>query len=240
MIYDFVKQKYQFALEQLRPYLDDLVSAFDTMSKSVVRYQYARGGTNNHRGYYCPSPIRDIYIGNCNRGHLYKTHPRTRQPSFIYGFNAQGELVTTESESCEKEFILYINHATIGISYTISEEYGLWIGTITLCEYNEAGQILLYLLCSGPSDDPLLMHQYELELYHYGGEGIENADWYDMLFVDYPDDPPSVRHIAYSFQHNTDGKLSGYTLERRYGIDDVPHKSAVPDHVYEVYVKRKV
>ena len=62
MIYDFVKQKYQFALEQLRPYLDDLVSAFDTMSKSVVRYQYARGGTNNHRGYYCPSPIRDIYI----------------------------------------------------------------------------------------------------------------------------------------------------------------------------------
>ncbi len=41
MIYDFVKQKYQFALEQLRPYLDDLVSAFDTMSKSGVRYQYA-------------------------------------------------------------------------------------------------------------------------------------------------------------------------------------------------------
>ena len=236
MIYDFVKQKYQFALEQLRPYLDDLESAFDTMSKSVVRYQYARGGTNNHRGYYCPSPIRDIVIGNCHRGYLYKTQPKTRQPSFIYGFNAQGELVTTESESCGKEFILYINHATIGISYTISEEYGLWIDTITLCEYNEAGQILLYLLCSGPSDDPLLMHQYELEMYHYGGEGIETADWYYLLHHD----SLYVSHNIFTFQHNADGELSSYTVETRYGIDDVPHKSAVPDHVYEVYVKRKV
>ena len=99
---------------------------------------------------------------------MYKTHPRTRQPSFTYGFNAQGELVTTESESCGKEFILYINHATIGISYTISEEYGLWIGTITLCEYNEVGQILLYLVASCPVDGPLLMRQYDLELFDYG------------------------------------------------------------------------
>lgn len=236
MIYDFVKQKYQFALEQLRPYLDDLVSAFDTMSKSVVRYQYARGGTNNHRGYYCPSPIRDIVIGNCHRGYLYKTHPRTRQPSFIYGFNAQGELVTTESESCGKEFILYINHATIGISYTISEEYGLWIGTITLCEYNEVGQILLYLVASCPVDGPLLMRQYELELYHYGSEGLETADWYYLLHHD----SLYVSHNIFTFQHNADGELSSYTVETRYGIDDVPHKSAVPDHVYEVYVKRKV
>lgn len=155
---------------------------------------------------------------------------------FTYGFNAQGELVTTESESCGKEFILYINHATIGISYTISEEYGLWIGTITLCEYNEVGQILLYLVASCPVDGPLLMRQYELELYHYGSEGLETADWYYLLHHD----SLYVSHNIFTFQHNADGELSSYTVETRYGIDDVPHKSAFPGHVYEVYVKRKV
>ncbi|MDD6239782.1 MAG: hypothetical protein PUA87_10205 [Oscillospiraceae bacterium] len=175
-------------------------------------------------------------IGNCHRGYLYKTQPKTRQPSFIYGFNAQGELVTTESESCGKEFILYTDHATVGISFVASEQFGLRIETVSLCEYNEAGQILLYLVASCPVDDPLLMRQCELELYHYGSEGLETADWYYLLHHD----SLYVSHNIFTFQHNADGELSSYTVETRYGIDDVPHKSAFPDHVYEVYVKRKV
>ena len=60
--------------------------------KRVVRYEYGRGGETLHRGYYCPSLISDIVIGNQKRGNLLKR--KTKKPAdYIFGFDEKDHLI---------------------------------------------------------------------------------------------------------------------------------------------------
>lgn len=240
MICDFIQQKFEFSCEQLKPYWDHLEEAFADASKSVVRCQYASGGQTLHRGFYCPSPIRDIVIGNSHRGSLYKTRPRTRKPSFIYGFDGQGKLITTESDSFGKEIILYTDGASVGVSFTSHEPYGSSVEAISLCEYDATGKIRLYLLCTCCLGKPLMMYQYELEQYHYDENGLIRADCCGILYDDATAGLLRCSHNIYMFSHNTEGELSGYTVERRQGIEDVVKQDHAHGHVYPVTKKRKV
>lgn len=240
MICDFIQQKFEFSCEQLKPYWDHLEEAFADASKSVVRYQYATGGQTLHRGLYCPSPIRDIVIGNSRRGKLYKTRPRTRKPSFTYGFDGQGKLVTTESDSYGKELILYTGGASVGVSFTSHDPYGSSVEAISLCEYDMDGKILLYLLCTCCLGKPLMMYQYELEQYHYDENGLIRADCYGVLYDDSTAELGHCLHNIYRFSHNAEGELNSYTVEHRQGIEDVVKQNYNHGQVYSVAKKRKV
>lgn len=48
-------------------------------------YQYTIGGETLHRGYYCPSLIKDIVIGNCNRGRLVRNTKKAKKITYEYG-----------------------------------------------------------------------------------------------------------------------------------------------------------
>ena len=43
-------------------------------SQKVYSYKYGIGGQNLHRGWYCPSIIYDIVIGNASRGRIVKNY----------------------------------------------------------------------------------------------------------------------------------------------------------------------
>lgn len=47
----------------------------DTAVKGIIRFEYAKGGESIHRGYYCPSLVYDLVVGNVKRGRLYKRKP---------------------------------------------------------------------------------------------------------------------------------------------------------------------
>lgn len=240
VICNYIQQKFEFSCEQIKPYWNCMEKAFADASESVVRHQYARGGQTLHRGFYCPSPIRDIVIGNSHRGNLYKTRPRTRKPSFTYGFDGQGKLITTESDSYGKEIILYTGGASVGISFSSHDQYGSSVETISLCEYDMAGKILRYLLCTGCFGKPLLMYQYELERYHYDENGLVRADCYGILYDDATAELLHCLHNIYTFSHNSEGELSGYTVEHRQGIKDVVKQDYDHGQEYPVMEKRKV
>lgn len=81
---------------------------------------YGFGGLNLHRGWYCPSIISDIVIGNCSRGRIV-TKPRSSKYSYKYFINHKNELCLIESfyqgqyVSCE--YILHEENIVRG--YTI-------------------------------------------------------------------------------------------------------------------------
>ena len=179
-------------------------------AESKVSYeQYGQGGLVLHRGFYCPSLICDVVVGNCNRGRLRKTAPDN--PDYIYGFNSTHQLVTVKKiVSCsieEREFVFTDGQTEIGIgspnnyntSFTISE-----------CKY-DGNRLLSYAFGFSSS---LFPHMVELreEQYTY----LENEMHVERyLFV--PNSPPMVdKHYKYCFRVEN-GILASYTEERYTG-----------------------
>ena len=70
MTYDEISKNYTELLDFLKK--DSYRSTFEQISKTVVRREQATGGGTMHRGFYCPSIVEDIIIGNINRGKLIK------------------------------------------------------------------------------------------------------------------------------------------------------------------------
>ena len=84
---------YSFLLEDSRELLNMALTVSkeeheERMQKCkelVNTYQYAVGGELLHRGYYCPSPVKDIVMGNCNRGKMIK-HPIKFEQKMMYEY----------------------------------------------------------------------------------------------------------------------------------------------------------
>ena len=69
---------------------------FKSVKANVVTVKYGSGSTCLPRGYFCPSRVFDIVYGNVTRGRLLKTKPRTKIPTYRYGFDENGKLITAE------------------------------------------------------------------------------------------------------------------------------------------------
>lgn len=60
------------------------IDLYDSYSKQVVRYEVGVGGELMHRGYYCPSLVEDIIVGNAKRGRIAKRiTSRTKNSLFL-------------------------------------------------------------------------------------------------------------------------------------------------------------
>lgn len=85
----YKKDKYFEAL--YNSYKNKLDYFYDQAERQTVRKEYARGGEIIHRGFYCPSTVQDIIIGNCKRGKLVKKPRKT--PDYEYWFDDNDRLI---------------------------------------------------------------------------------------------------------------------------------------------------
>lgn len=69
---------------------------FKSVKANVATVKYGSGSVYLPRGYFCPSRVLDTVIGNVTRGRLLKTKPRTKIPTYRYGFDKNGKLITAE------------------------------------------------------------------------------------------------------------------------------------------------
>ena len=69
---------------------------FKSVKENVTAVKYGSGSVYLPRGYFCPSRVLDTVIGNVTRGRLLKTKPRTKIPTYRYGFDKNGKLITAE------------------------------------------------------------------------------------------------------------------------------------------------
>lgn len=74
MSLDYMDQELLSLYREYEPCYDKL---FDYAQSAICSTEYGRGGEFFHRGYYCPSPILDIIVGNANRGKLIKCSRKT-------------------------------------------------------------------------------------------------------------------------------------------------------------------
>lgn len=75
---------------------------YKSVKENVTTVKYGSGSVYLPRGYFCPSRVLDTVIGNVTRGRLLKTKPRTKIPTYRYGFDKNGKLITAENcEECD-------------------------------------------------------------------------------------------------------------------------------------------
>ena len=98
---------------------DNYQNVFNQIEKTVVRREQATGGACMHRGYYCPSIVMDIIVGNINRGRLIK-RLKTQKINYTYGFDDLDRIVTIIQHTevgAFFEYIIYDGDVQYGVQY---------------------------------------------------------------------------------------------------------------------------
>ena len=87
--------------------------------QNTVQHVYA-SQSNLERGYFCPSPTRDLVVGGCKRGRLLKQLRKNSNPSHVYGLNQQGEILWCGKPHkgiyWEKEYIVRKGNTVYGLT----------------------------------------------------------------------------------------------------------------------------
>ena len=118
--------------------------------KNTVRTEWAVGSTL-HRGFYCPSPVYDLLVGNVKRGVIRKNGIPVENRSHVYGFDEAGRLLWCKSlynaKAAYTEYLTYCDSRIFGV--TVSEQGEVM--SLTEEVYAE-GRIVSYLygLCLNP------------------------------------------------------------------------------------------
>ena len=208
---------------------------YEKLQSEVVSIKYGVGGECFHRGYYCPSMVSDIVIGNYNRGRLYNNSPKTATPTYVYGFNAAHKLITIQENVDAKvaEFILHQDGRELG--FLFSENRGL--EGLTECTYCD-GKLKSYSTCVYFEPDGTIC-DFRSEVYEYDKNQL-TVHWYEYIpkqSSQISKVKESIFHDAFIFQLE-DNMLKSYTVRNYAEGETSPRKN--PDRIYHIRLKRQV
>ena len=230
--YDEIFKNYTELLDFLRK--DSYRSTFEEISKTVVRREQATGGGTMHRGFYCPSIVEDIIIGNVNRGRIIKR--LVKQPiTYTYGFDGSDRLVTvikhTETGDVY-EYIIYADNIQYGVVYgqKFNEE---WLENFSKCCYDGKRLKSYDRYVYDHFSDAL--YEYFGEIYNYGEDRLEMEQRYCL------NSPPEV--VAYL--QNRKFKLENPYLQNKlykFKADNgfLTEYTSYTGNVYQIKKKRKI
>ena len=168
--------------ERYLPQVNQLKTDFEA---AVVRTEYASGCKYLHRGYYCPSLIQDVVVGNVRRGKLLKRLTARTKTCWEYGFNAEGRLIRCEDLITKmvadeeylvvatREFLFYEENCIYGI--TVRSD-----GTLEAIteEVFQDGKCIRYAYCLCTSYDGVIhCGDIRCECYTYEADMIQ-AQWH--------------------------------------------------------------
>ena len=184
-----------------------------------------------HRGYYCPSRVYDLVVGNVKRGTLLKRLTARSKSYFLYGFDEKDRLLWSKHfyNNChiKSEYLLHMGSSIYG--FTIDLRGHLEAITEEVYENNRLVCYRYLLVVSRESAiEPVEMKQ---ENYTYDSEGLLYCDWYRLhpaIFL--------LTHERVTFARK-DGYLTQYWVDRIVGSthQEVVEKS----DIYDVLVERK-
>ena len=147
--------KYLYSYDELRK---------KALAETCYR-EYSKGGEGTHRGYYCPSPVIDLVIGNVSRGRLLKRRPVVNY-DYIYYLNEARQIImvdafaTWEDDRFEynkktlytREFVFHGENVETSVEYHLDWFLGyIHMYSASLCDY-AAGKLRAYRR--------LIMHTY--------------------------------------------------------------------------------
>lgn len=192
-------------------YADKTDELFSQIKDSIVRTEYSRGGSGLHRGYYCPSLIDDIIIGNASRGKIYKRITSRSRPKHEYCFDREGKLRIVQHYDCDTEYIIHNGNQEIGLISYFQPPGIRGIDVISLCKYDENGKIVSFALGEFSSQRKSI-HYCALEQFNYSSGRLQSA--IQTRYFQTQTAQWQLTQERYTFRHDAQGNLSEYTAAR--------------------------
>lgn len=132
--------------ENIKSFQNTYKDVLEKKQNEVTAKEYSTGSKRLHRGFYCPSLILDIIVGNCKRGKLLKHLTLQSKPNYQYGFNKDHQLIISKNISPEFfneiEIIEYVGNTTRSCIFQEKSTFEP-IG-MSVCSYDDSGNILTY------------------------------------------------------------------------------------------------
>lgn len=154
----------------------------DNAERNCVRWEYSKGSKFLRRGYYCPSLVEDIIIGNCSRGTL-TDKVSARSKYFKYGYDVCDNMIIVKNDSYgQNEFLIRENNSEIGITF----DRVYCIESISECIYDSSDRLISYTyyvfdangiiwICTREEysypENKLIMDRFEMDI---AGDKMEN------------------------------------------------------------------
>ena len=245
---DEVLFEYNKLKEFMRPYLKNSLKIRDERQNSAVRKEFSVKGETIHRGFYCPSPVFDIVVGNCNRGNLLNRLTSRSKPNYIYYYDENNRITVVEkhhSLGTDYELLWYVDNAVMSVGF----ENGNRLGYYTKCVY-DGEKILSYdyyknldyrknidthfLGCEYYEADKCIDYRGETYRYIDGTFKAVDIDTVTVIIVGME----TIHRKTYSFKLDNEGYLSTYFAEDRWFTQNKNH--SVNEYEYEVNLKRKI
>lgn len=135
---------------------DKYLYSYDELRKKALAEtcyrEYSKGGESMHRGYYCPSPVYDLLVGNVNRGRLLKRRPAVNY-DYIYYLNEARQIIMVDAFATwedgrktlyTREFIFHGENVETSVEYKLDWFLGyIHMYSASLCDY-AAGKLRAY------------------------------------------------------------------------------------------------
>lgn len=214
-IYTWLCNKYCNSYEQL----------LEATMKPTLEKQYGRGGECIHRGYYCPSPVKDILIGNLNRGKLLKTQRSADTADYCFYFD-KDKLVMVDEYAVfpergrvlySREFILRDGDIEIAPTYEFGLGGSIGLTGISICEFipitkrlRSSGKLLRYIelqfLVSHVEGMTVMPESVEvtIETYSYNNYGHLVSSYLDQVSRGY------TFTLSHCYECDEEGRLLSY------------------------------
>lgn len=230
---EYYSEKAKCYEELCRSSTADFSSVISKTESSAKRRELSRGGGTIHRGYYCPSPIKDKVIGGCKRGRLISKLPSKSDAVYEYYFNESNEMTLVNKYTLEQGQMYYTQCEIIdkkdgGTQSTILADmmHMPHISGMSECNY-DSGLITLYEYAAlvGQGDN-VFCASIESERYIYDGQRLVTC------FMNiYTSAIGLLQSQRYDLIYNGDAPIQ-YTV-RKY-FDGGHRASDEPERVYEL------
>lgn len=231
---DYYSEKAECYAELCKASAQDFSSSIADAADSARRRELSRGGGTIHRGYYCPSPIKDRVIGGCKRGRLISELPSKPDTVYEYFFNASGEMTLVNKYAVEQGQMNFIQSEFVTRNDSTTRSFVVedvtrcpHISGISECSYdNGLISSYEYAVIIGRADDAFCA-SIDSERYLYDKNRLVTC------FMDtYICGTETLRSLRYDFIYGDGDTPTGYTLKKYF--DGEYRAPADPERVYEL------
>lgn len=186
-------------------YRDSYTQLYEEAVRASSRKLFGLRASGLDRGFYCPSLIDDIVIGNVRRGSIAKNDPQPQDVSHVFYFASDNSLSAVDTIGTSKEVLLRENGSELGIVFRAEG-----IFQITQCLFH-CGRIARYEKVRVFEENSDHITEYLSESYAYEGSRLSSCLTEHILSA-----RPYLRayqEYLYRFTHSQDSSESHYQIE---------------------------
>lgn len=212
---DVIKRfkEYSSRFQKISDSIKNPIDLFIEAEKTVVREAFC-SGSDMFLGYYSPSLVFDVVVGNVHRGRLLKRATKRTKPTHRYGFDKDNRLRTVveipdaEGMNIDNRAVLLYEGNSITIIHIHHFEEMTEIDVLAECLYDHKDRLSQYTM-------GLMYHNrcndITQEIYNYSDDGLDRVTMWKCDYLPGGKLKTYVPQIdTYRFHHDSDGYITSY------------------------------